>query len=513
MSNNKQIVRNISASFLSYGMSLLISFFLTPYLIESVGKEAYSFFPLVNSMIGYTEIITAAIGSMIGRYITMAYYGHDMEGTKGYFNSALTAYIGLSVIFSIIGVFVLIYIDSILNIPEGLTEQVQILFGLALLGYCLGLCTNLLRIGTYVKNRMDLSTMAGFIKSIVYFVLVIAFFALFPPTIVYISIASFVSILVGIGFNLFFKKRFLSEVTIQPMRYFSWEKIRTVLNSGIWMSINSLSSIITTTIDLLLTNIFISAAATGDFSISKTIPSFITTLSFFVFSSFTANFNILYAQHRHEELLHEIKKAMIIMSFMLSVPIGYFMVNSDYFFQLWVHSAYTPDMVWLSLIALILAATGYSTNALYSVYTITDKRKVPALVLLVTGTSNLLLVFILLKYTNMGVYAIAISSAVTLGLRNLIFTPIYGARCLNLKPQTFYPVIIKGIVGIFIVVIIGLLSKLFMPNITWTTFIVNAFIVCSLSLIANYYFFLKKEERQYLLSVAYNKISIFMRWS
>ena len=170
-------------------------------------------------------------------------------------------------------------------------------------------------------------------------------------------------------------------------------------------------------------------------------------------------------------------------------------------------------MVWLSLIALILAATGYSTNALYSVYTITDKRKVPALVLLVTGTSNLLLVFILLKYTNMGVYAIAISSAVTLGLRNLIFTPIYGARCLNLKPQTFYPVIIKGIVGIFIVVIIGLLSKLFMPNITWTTFIVNAFIVCSLSLIANYYFFLKKEERQYLLSVAYNKISIFMRWS
>ena len=270
MSNNKQIARNISTSFLSYGMSLLITFFLTPYLIKSVGKEAYSFFPLVNSMIGYTQIITAAIGSMIGRYITMAYYGGDIEGTKGYFNSAIVAYIGLSVLFSIVGVFVLIFIDHILNIPEGLTAHVQILFGLALLGYCMRLCTNLFGIGTYVKNRMDLSTMAGFICGIVYFALVIIFFALFPPTIVYISIASFISVLVGVGFNFSFKRRFLPEITFQPTKYFSWRKIRTVINSGIWMSVNSLSSIITTTVDLLLTNMFISVAATSDFSISKT---------------------------------------------------------------------------------------------------------------------------------------------------------------------------------------------------------------------------------------------------
>lgn len=509
MSNNKQIVRNIVTSFLSYGMTLLISFFLTPYLIKSVGKEAYSFFPLVNSMIGYTQVITTAIGSMIGRYITMAYYGHDTEGTKGYYNSAIVAYIGFSVFFSIVGFFVLIFIDHILNIPDGLTGQVQILFGLALLGYCLGLCTNLLGIGTYVKNRMDLSTMVGFIKNLVYFVLVIAFFAIFPPTIVFISIASFISVLIGIGFNFYFKRRFLPEITFQPTKYFSWEKIRTVLNSGIWMSVNSLSSIITTTVDLLLTNMFISAAATGDFSISKTIPNFITTLSYFVFSSFTANFNILYAQHKHEELLHEIKKAMIIMSFILSVPIGYFMVNSDYFFQLWVPTAYTQDMVWLSLIALILSATGYSTDALFSVYTITDRRKIPTLVLLATGIANLTMVFVLLKYTNMGVYAIALSSAVCLGLRNILFTPAYGAKCLNLKPMTFYPVIIKAMIGIGIVISIGLLYRQFTDQITWISFIINAIVVCSLSLVANYYFFFNKEERVYLLSVVRSRLPKF----
>ena len=192
---------------------------------------------------------------------------------------------------------------------------------------------------------------------------------------------------------------------------------------------------------------------------------------------------------------------MIIMSFLLSVPIGYFMVNSDYFFQLWVPSAYTSDMVWLSLIALILAATGYSIDALFSVYTITDRRKVPTLVLLATGTANMILVFILLKFTNMGVYAIAMSSAICLGLRNMFFTPIYGAKCLNLKPMTFFPVMIKGFFGIAIVVVIGMLYRHFIDHITWISFIINAVVVCGLSFIANYYFFFNKEERAYLLSV------------
>jgi len=508
MGNNKQIAKNILFSFLSYGINILISFFLTPYLIKTVGKEAYSFFPLVNSMIGYTEIITASIGSMIGRYITMAYYGDDIEETNGYFNSAITAYLGFSAFFCVIGLIIIVFIDSVLNIPDGLTGQVQFLFALALLGYCINLCTKLLGIGTYVKNRLDLSSLASFTTNIIYVLMIFVLFALFQPTIVFISIASFVSVLVGVGFNSYFKRRFLPEITFQPKKYFSWKKIRTVLNSGIWMSINSLSSIFTTTVDLLLTNIFISASVTGDFSISKTIPTFITTLSLFVFNTFTANFNILYAKKKYNELLHEVKKSMVIISFLISIPIGYFMVNSDYFFQLWVPSAYTSDMVWLSLIALILTATGFSTNALYGIYTITDNRKIPTLVLLVTGIANMILVFVLLKYTHMGVYAIAISSAITLGLRNIIFTPIYGAKCLNLKPTTFFPVIIKGIVGIAIVVFFGLLSRIFMTHITWITFFINAIVVCSLSLIANYYFFLKKEERTYLLSVLQKKIPL-----
>lgn len=511
MSNNKQIANNIFYNALSYGINLLLSFFLTPYLIRVVGKEAYSFFPLVNNMLGYTEILTATIGSMAGRYITMAYYEGNHEETKGYFNSAITAYIAFSILFCIIGIFVVIFINDILNIPNGLTNQVRLLFGLALLGACFNLCTYLFGIGTYVKNRLDIGSKYGLLNKAFYLIILFSLFALFKPSIVYISVASFISALFGVGIRYHFKRRFLPEISFQPLHYFSWRKIRTLLNSGIWMSVNSLSNILCTSIDLLLTNIFISAAVTGDFSVSKTIPTFIASISGVVGGTFTANFNILYAKKQNEELLHEIKKSMVIISFLISVPIGYFMVNSDYFLQLWVSSAYTPDMARLSLIAMILSATGYSTNSIYGVYTITDKRKIPSFALLAAGLLNSLLLFIFLKFTNLGVYGIAISSAISLGLRNIIFTPIYGARCLHLKKGTFYPYLLKGFIGIAIVAGITILSRLFMEQITWITFALNAVVVCTLSLIANYYYFLKKEERQYLQIVLLNKIKILKR--
>lgn len=91
MSNNKQLVKNSIYSIASFIINLFISFFFTPYLIRVVGKEAYSFFPLVNSIVGYSSIISTAVGGMAGRFVTMRIYKKDAEGAAYYYNSVLLA--------------------------------------------------------------------------------------------------------------------------------------------------------------------------------------------------------------------------------------------------------------------------------------------------------------------------------------------------------------------------------------------------------------------------------------
>ena len=110
MSQKTQVAKNLIFNTISFGINFAISFLFTPYLIRTVGKEAYSFFPLVNNIIGYSSILTAAVGSMGGRFITMSIYQNDKEGANQYFNSVWVANIFLSILFTIVSILAVIFI-------------------------------------------------------------------------------------------------------------------------------------------------------------------------------------------------------------------------------------------------------------------------------------------------------------------------------------------------------------------------------------------------------------------
>jgi len=299
-------------------------------------------------------------------------------------------------------------------------------------------------------------------------------------------------------FNWQLKNKLIPEVKYNPQKYFSWQKVKILTSSGIWNSVNQLSNILTTSVDLLLTNIFISASATGDFSIAKTVPSLLSHAVVMISGTFTSLFNIIYAKGHIKELVHEINKAMTICGFVGSVPVGYFMVNSDYFFKLWVPTAYETSIFWLSFISLAPSIFGFPTLPLFAIFTITNKRKVPAICLTIIGVLNIAIVFCLLKYTNLGVFAIALTSAVLLGLRNLLFTTIYGAMCLGLPKRTFFPVFAKSVVACLVALALSYAVRGLMFNLTWVTFILHLAFAALIGYTFNYFLLLDKTDREYV---------------
>lgn len=508
MSNNKQIAKNITFTSISFILNYSISFFLSPYLIRTLGREAYGFLPLITNIIDYTSIVTAVVGSMAGRFITMSYYNDNLEEAKGYFNTAVVAYLAMSLFFCIAGFVFVIFINNFINVPCYLLTDVRLVFGISLTGFCLSLCTGLFGIGIYVKNKLDLGSKASMLSKCIYVVIVLILYYFFKPALVYVSIASFISIIYGIYINFYFKRKLIPEISFQPRTYFSWKKLRTLTSSGFWTSFNQLSNILVTTTDLLLANILINAVITGDFAVSKTIPSLITSIVYVFASPFYAHFNILYAKHQYDELVHETRKSMIILSVLVSIPLGFFLISSDFFFQVWIKSAYDPIMFWLSFISLIGVISGLATTPLFGIFFATDKRKVPAIVLMIVGILNIIIVYIALKTTSLGVLAIPLTSTVLLGLRNVFFIPIYGAMCLKLKKWTFYPPIIKSYIAIAISVIFTLLARRLMYEISWQALFINFFVVAVLSLVTIFFIILTKSERYYLTQTIKNKIKI-----
>ncbi|MGN1432220.1 MAG: hypothetical protein ACI4XI_00820, partial [Ruminococcus sp.] len=73
-STGKQMSINIIASIVAFGVTIGINFFLTPYLVSSLGTEAYGFIGLANNFVQYATIVTSALNSMAGRFISVEYH-------------------------------------------------------------------------------------------------------------------------------------------------------------------------------------------------------------------------------------------------------------------------------------------------------------------------------------------------------------------------------------------------------------------------------------------------------
>lgn len=498
MSANKQIVKNIICNIAVFIINSSITFFLSPYLIRTLGKEAYSFYPLISNIVQYSNIINTAIGSMAGRFITIEIYGDRIKEAEGYFNSVLLSNWILSLFFSVLTLLGVIFISNILSVPDYLLSDVRWIFFLCSISMILLFNSDLFGLGTYVKNRIDLNSMMRMAAAVTNVTFIIFLFSLFSPSIVYIGIAALASALVSIVINFYLKRVLLPELQIKPFKTFSFTKIRLLVTSGIWNSINQLSNVLLTHIDLLITNVFIGAAATGDFALVKMAPNLIYTLLALLSGSFIPNFNILYAQKKTGELLHEIKKSMKIVGILICVPIGFLLIFAGEFFQLWVPSIDSDYLLWLSFITVLPMILGSSINPIFGVFTITNKLKIPSLVLLLAGVMNTLAIFVLLKTTELGIWSIPIVSAFQQGLRNFFFTPIYASVCLKQKLYTFYPTLFKCCLALGIVCVVGIILKELLIHVTWTMLVIKAFLLFVISLFINMYIILNRNERSFI---------------
>ena len=91
MQKNRQLTINMAANFINFGISLCISFFLSPYIVRTIGVEANGFITLANNFVSYTSLITIALNSMIGRFVTISLTEKKTDDANRYFTSALFA--------------------------------------------------------------------------------------------------------------------------------------------------------------------------------------------------------------------------------------------------------------------------------------------------------------------------------------------------------------------------------------------------------------------------------------
>lgn len=507
----KKTMINVICSLFVLATNVLISFFLSPFIVKNIGVEANGFVTLANNFVTYAQLIVSALNSMAARFIAIAYVKKDYKKANLYYNSVFWGNLIIVVVLIVPAIVALIKLEYLINVPANLLLDVKLLFGFIFFNFMITTGFPNWDCGTFVSNRLDRSYIPQFITSIIRCLFLFLTFSFFVSKVYYVGLAATIVTIILLICNGINTHKLTSELKISfyPNKIICSKKaIKELVMSGIWNSISNIGMILLTGVDLIICNVYIGATAMGILSLTKIIPNYMDQLASSLTSAFTPELTINYAKENKKKLIDGINQSIKLSSVIITVPIGIFIVLGKNFFSLWVPSQDASLLQILSILASFKFMFTGGIQILYNVFTVTNKVKENAVSQIITGICSIVLTLILVQFTDYGIYAVAGISSLCAVVKNLVFVIPACSKYLKVKSSVFYKQVIISLMSSLLIVAFGFcINSLFRID-SWMKLIINALVIASGGLIINVFLTLDKEERKYLLDKTLSKLGI-----
>lgn len=463
------MVWSVAAVLINY----LMNFFITPYITENIGVEAYGFVSLAMMFTSYIDIIAIGLNTYASRFISIAYHRGDRKRANEFFSSVTAGNLALSVALLVPGTVLIARLQEFIRIPESLRTDVKILFAVILVNYFLTLLRTAYNSSAFIANRLDIAERIRSGGYILQAVTALLLCTLLAPRVWYVGIAY-----AAASLYLLVRYRGVTRRLTPDLRFrrdeCSFAAVRELVAAGIWNSLNNMGDVLNSGLDLLITDLLLNATVLGEISIAKNIGMICYSLVKRVSESFQPKQLLLYAEGRRSEQIALYKKTMRFTGAFSSLIIAVFLVCGRDFLSLWIPGQNIPFIYTLCIIVLLSDVSVGVVNPLYYVFTLTKKLRVPCFITLGMGAANVAAMYLLLHRTQMGAYAVVLTTLV-LNCVHFIDTPLYAAHCMRVKLTTFYPVILRHIAAFLAGAGTALLLARALPAaLTWPALIVKA---------------------------------------
>lgn len=497
----------LAKSLLSMGSAMVIllgiNFFLTPFVTEKLGADAYGFITLANNIVSYAMMLTTALNSFATRYIAVEYHRGNCRGASCYLSSLLIANGAVcAVIFTAMLVFV-ININGILQVPDHLLNDVQYLFVLVFVNFLFTNGSAAFSSAAYVKDRLDLYGLFQSLSYVVEALALIVLYLVLPPHVLYFGVGIALAGLVLLSGNIYIYRKVCPEIQVS-FSLFSFSAVKTLLFSGLWNSFNQLGNILNSGLSLLVANMFLNPIAMGQVAISQVFTTVSRRLYQLISQVYQPRLLKYYSNGDMTNLCSELTSAMKVSALIGCLIFAGYWSLGLVFNSLWIPSQDINLIYKLALVVLFSEIAVAPIFPLYFIYTLTVKNKIPAIVTIIGGISSVVLMAALIKL-GFGAFSVVIPTTLINCIINGVVNPLYMARCLRIKLSTFFPTLLRvDLLGIVMCMLFTVLRNAICP-ITWLSFCVCAILCLVVGLLAFLVIAFDPNERKQLLSFVNRK--------
>ncbi len=508
-SSNYTTTINIITSVGVLIVNLGISFFLSPYIIRTIGVEANGFVSLANTFVGYANLVVTALNAMAARFITIEYIKKDYKKANLYYNSVFWGNLIIVAVLLIPVIFFIAKLEMFTDVPIDILVDVKVAFSMVFAMFFIKTGAPNYDCGTYVANRLDLSYIPTMVTAFLRCILLVGMFAIWEPHIWYVTFTSLVIGIITLAVSGYYTHKLTPELRIN-LRHpiYSFATIKELVGSGVWNSISSVGYTFMNGLDLLICNIYLGATLMGVLSLSKTLVNILLQLSDSIRNAFGPELTISYAKGDMKEVEKCLNRAMKITSVIITVPSAGIVVMGDAFFGLWVPSQDANLLRILASLSILSYLINSGVVILFNVFSTVNKVKYNSIAMLISGLASIIVTLGVIVFTDFDLYAVAGVSSIMTILKNLFFTVPVSAKLLGFKWNKFYPQVGISTCCSLLVIIEGNIIRLFMPVNSWIWFFITTALIGSIGLIINIFIVLSKDERIVLMGMVKRKLHI-----
>ena len=495
---------NIITNTLAFIINIMITFWLTPYVTENIGNEAYGFISLSNAVIVYINIASTALNAYASRFICLSYLKKEYKDANKYYSSVLCANAIMVILLLVLLEPFIKNLQIFFSVSEELLPDIQKLFIYTFFSYFVSLIGVSFSIGTIINNRLDIEAVRNIISYFIKSAIIIFGFVFLGRHVWIVSIATLASSIFVFAVNFIYQKYSTIQLKF-CLRYVSWKYICDVMKSGVWSSIGSIGNILNSGLDIWVTNKFLDGISMGYIAIANNFLNILQGLVSMLSTIYWPKILEAYSKEKKSEVLDLFKRSMKLEGAICSIIAGGFLVVGKEFLALWLPSQDGEILYHIVSISIVSAMLCALTRPIGAVFTLVNRLKLNAFCNILVGFCNFILMLLLISFTEMGVYAVVLTSAIPNMVYSILFVPIRSAYYLNCSLVYWGKEILRYFILLAVITFLMRAGSFWLTANTWIKLGIKIIICGGIGGIINYFFYLSSFERDMVLNMIKGK--------
>jgi O-antigen/teichoic acid export membrane protein len=485
---------NMASNIGNFGLTLVVGAWYVPFLVRKLGPAAYGLIPLASSITSYMSLITLGLNSAVGRYLTIALEHEDHKQANLIFNTSFWGSIALTAALLVPAALGIVYLDRLIHVPAGFLIQARWLFAAATAAFLLNEIKTPFDVSSFCRNRFDLRNIVAISEVLTRVGLVVLLFYAVSANITSVGIGILFGTVVSSFGAIWLWKLLTPSLHVDP-RQFDLGVLRQLAGTGGWVVINQIGAILYLSIDLLVANRLFGAEQSGKYAAILALPLLVRTLGSAIGAVFSPTVLYYYARKDFEGLMMFLGRIIKCLGLMLALPISLMCGFAEPVLRLWLGPGFSELHPLLFLMTAHLCIN-VPILPLLGLQLATNRVKVPGVLTMVMGLANLGLALVLAGPMHWNLYGIAAAGAIMLTVKNVFFTPIYGAHVLGRSSISFFKEL-GIIVAVTLVSVLLCRGALWLRPINgWDQLVAASFAISVLYGLVVYRFILTAEERK-----------------